>query len=50
MLSESNDLMKTNHPEDDTILENDSNEDYDIMREYANQLNGEIEVGENTED
>ncbi|WP_302847451.1 hypothetical protein [Paenibacillus sp. yr247] len=42
--------MKSNKPEADTMLENDGNEDYDLMRDYANQLNGEIEEGEFRED
>jgi hypothetical protein len=46
MQLEKNTLMKTNKPEDDMILENDSNKKCDLMREYANQLNGEIEDGE----
>lgn len=37
----------TNNSAADTVLENENNTDYDLMREYANQLN---EVFEDSDD
>ncbi|UUZ81792.1 hypothetical protein LJK88_45730 [Paenibacillus sp. P26] len=39
--------MDLRKPDAETMLENDDQRNGDLMREYANQLNGEIE---NTED
>jgi hypothetical protein len=44
-------IDKTEQPtqkqDEETFLEYDDNSDYDLMREYANQLNGEIDLGDN---
>lgn len=47
---EANNLRRTNNPSDDKLLDYENHKDYDFMREYANQLNGEIDVDESRED